>query len=99
DIAADAGAAAGTVVPEAIRGLGRRGDETVPWPVRAAGIGLQPLESERADIGRHAVRPRIAAGRNHEIDGAAERVRAVLQCVGALPDLDIFVGCRVDLLE
>ena len=99
DIAADAGAAAEAVVPETVGRLRRGGDETVPRTVGAAGVGLQPLESECADIGRHAVRQRIAAGRHHEIDGAAERVGAELQRVGALADLDIFVGGRIDLLE
>jgi hypothetical protein len=87
------------MVPEAVGSLRRGGDETVPWTIRAAGVGLQPLETERADIRRHPVRPWIAAGRHHEIDGAAERVGAELQGVGALPDFDIFIGGRIDLLK
>ena len=41
----------------------------------------------------------IAAGRCNEVDGAAERIGAELQRIGALVDLDIFVGGRVDFLE
>ena len=48
---------------------------------------------------RRPVRKRIAAGRRHEIDGAAERVGAELQCIGALVDRDIFVGGGIDFLE
>ncbi len=87
------------VIPEAVRSLRRGGDEAVPWTVGAAGIGLQPLVPECAHIGRHPVRKRIAAGCGHKIDGAAQRVGAELQRIGALVDRDIFVGGGIDFLK
>ena len=99
DIAAEARGLPVAVIPEAFRSLRRGRDKAVPWTVGAAGIGLQPPEPEGAHIGRHPVRKRIAACCRHEIDGAAQRVGAELQGIGALVDRDIFVGGGIDFLE
>src|SRR5581483_4393090 len=82
-----------------VRLLPRAGDESVPRPACAASACLQPIEIEAAGIDTSLERARRSPRWRHEIDRAAERVRAEAQAVAALIDVDMLVGGRVDFLK
>src|SRR5690606_17580788 len=77
------------VLAIAVLALRRGGEEVVPRPARAPGADLPFQITEAPAIDPRLERRGIAPGRRHEIDGAAERIGAVTQRVGALEHLDI----------
>src|SRR5690606_29831260 len=65
----------------------------------AASSQLHASRTETATLQAYGRARRIASGTRNEVDRAAERRRAGLECIGATPDLDVTRRQWLDRLE
>ena len=99
DIAVEARQVLVGVLAEAVGAEVGEGHPGIPRPLGEARRDLLAQRIVAAAVEAGGEAGIAAAGRRDEVDGAAQGRRAVAQRVGALVDLDILLGERVDLVE